>query len=122
MSLDFDKVVLSPLMDAFSIPITIRPLKSQPGADPYPARGIWEAQPYTMMQEGQAPLSTTIYRIGLRISEFAVPPAKGDHVLIANKSNPNITDEFALDASELDGQGGIKWILKAMAPVGGATP
>jgi hypothetical protein len=108
MPVDFDALVLNVCEDVFGIPITIVPLKSQRNSTPYAARGIWTAEPYTVMLENNAPLTTSIYKLGIRLKDFAIPPVAGDHVLI----NGN---EYIFDDPDADGQGGVEWIMKATA-------
>ena len=85
------------------------PVKSQPGAPSYAARCVWEVVQYTLVGENDAPMSTSTFKIGLRLSEFAVPPVQGDQVGIND-------DVYTLDAFEFDGQGGVRWSVKAVAP------
>jgi len=109
MSIDWSNVVLGPCMDQFAVPVYINPLRSQPNALAYWARGVWEATPYTIVQENEAPLVTTVFKLGLRLVEFMIPPTQGDQVTIDG-------DTFTLDAYEYDGQGGVRWVCKAKAP------
>jgi hypothetical protein len=117
---DWDTIVLAPLMDTFALGINnnsrqtdgtvvFNPIKSQPGAPLYDGRGVWEATPYTVIEENQAPMVTTVYKIGLRLNDFSTPPSNGDQVTINGLT-------YTLDAFEYDGQGGVKWVVKAVAP------
>jgi hypothetical protein len=108
MGIDWNGVVLSPLMDTFSITMFFTPLKSQPSQPGFWGRGVWEATPYTIIEENASPLTTTIYKIGLRLSEFTVPVIQGDQVTIDG-------DTYKLDTFEFDGQGGVRWVVKAAA-------
>lgn len=110
MTIDFDLEVLSPLIDltVFGRIITIIPYVSQPGALGYQSRGVWEADPYTIIQENQAPLATSQFRIGLRMRDYTVQPDQGDHIVVDGL-------EYVLSSPEWDGQGGVMWTVKAVS-------
>src|ERR1700676_3509947 len=117
MSIDWDNLVLGPCMDQFALGrafpgettvVMFNPVKSQPGAPSYSGRCVWEVVQYTLVGENDAPMSTSTYKIGLRLSEFTVPPVQGDQVGIND-------DIYTLDAFEFDGQGGVRWVVKAVA-------
>jgi len=117
MSIDWSNLVLGPCMDQFALQDTslggknsvmLNPIRSQPGAPPYPIRCVWEVTPYTIVQENEAPLVTTVLKIGLRLSEFSVPPTQGDQPTIDGQT-------YTLDTYENDGQGGVRWVCKAKA-------
>jgi len=111
MSIDWDGLVLSPCMDTFaeSNSVQFNPLKSQPGQPSYPARCVWEVTPYTIVQEDNAPLVTSVFKIGIRLKDFTVPPTGGDQVTINGVT-------YTLDSFEADGQGGMRWIVKSASP------
>jgi hypothetical protein len=112
MTIDFDLFVLQPLIDlsVFGRVITVIPWSSQrTNPAPYTARGIWEARPYTIIQENQSPFTTTEYHIGLRIRDYTIQPTQGDHIIVD-------LYEYVLDSPEYDGQGGVEWVVKAVGP------
>lgn len=113
MTIDFDFFVLQPLIDlsVFGRVITVIPYRSQPtNTAPYTTRGIWEARPYTIIQENQSPLTTTEFHIGLRIRDYTIQPTQGDHIIVD-------LYEYVLDSPEFDGQGGVEWVVKAVGPM-----
>ena len=105
--IDFDALVLGPAMDIFGMPIVIAPGKSQPGAAPYAARGVLRIENIDMpLEDGIA--STQVITIGVRLSEFAIPPVPEDQV-------STTTDTFWIDDTDEDGQGGSIWTMKRTA-------
>ena len=116
MPIDFDAEVLSVCMSTFAVPIIINPLVSQPGAPAYVANGIWTVEPYSIIQENQEALITSIFTIGLELSALpASPPMVGD-VLIVNSSS------YWFDSQQYDGQGGVSWKVKAFEPLQQTPP
>ena len=114
MPIDFDSLVLSPAMNLFAHPMMLNPIRSQPAVQPYAARGVWEVSPYTIMMENQAPFSTSVYKVGFRLTDFKVPPVTGDQIVFNGFT-------YTLDAPEYDGQGGVKWVVKGVV-AGAETP
>ncbi len=118
--IDFDALVLLPAMTTFAGPVTITPVKSQPGAAPYPARGSFASKPIEIALEG----SDDYHRaqqltLGIRLSEFAAqpaPPKQGDTmartagVPLSSGTLPDGT--FEIYDVELDGQGGAVLTLR----------
>jgi len=124
MPIDFnalDSLVLSVCMDTFALgqdgnsSVVFNPIASQPGAPPYAGRGIWTVKPVTTFLEGQAPMSTSLYTLGLRLFDFTIPPIGGDQVTING-------DVYTLDAFERDSADGISWTCKAAQPNADVTP
>lgn len=109
MPVDFDSLVLRPAMDTFAVPLIIKPLASQPLSAAYPARGVWSKRPIDLAMEGGAVLSAEENKLGIRLNEFLIPPAPGDHVLVDAKWH-------AIDDVDEDGQGGAVWSLKLVCP------
>lgn len=103
--MDFDNLVLSPCMAAFGVTVTVTPLKSQPSAPPYTATGIYDrAVSIVMMADGSEMASTNV-TLGIRLSDFSVPPREGDKIALNGKT-------YKVDASFPDGQGGAELKLK----------
>jgi hypothetical protein len=109
VAIDFDALVLDPCMATFAKDVTITPFKSQPGAPSYAARGIWEAPEIDVPLEDGTVLSSNTIRLGVRLSEFTVPPVTGDKVTVDGQS-------YLIDDPDDDGQGGSKWTLKKVLP------
>ncbi|CAM5771983.1 hypothetical protein LMIY3S_03691 [Labrys miyagiensis] len=105
--MDFDNLVLAPCMAAFGIPLTVTPIKSQPGQPAYAAQGIYDRTQSTVMMEDGSELASTRVTVGIRLSTFAVPPRQGDQVL-----KDGI--RYEIDAAFPDGQGGAELVLKEL--------
>lgn len=117
MALDFDRLVLGPAMRVFARPVRVYPVRSQPpGTVYYAARGIWRRQPADMMLEDGGVLGTDVLTLGVRISEFAVLPVKGDRVYIPASLPLTHIGLCEIDDDGEDGQGGYNWTLKIIDP------
>lgn len=88
--LDFNEIVGLPVFNQFARPIVVTPLVSQPGVQPYNARGTYFTQPLDVMTEGNVIFSDQRTMLAVRISEFPVPMDSGDRVFIpAHMSMPS---------------------------------
>jgi hypothetical protein len=106
---DFDTLVLKPAMDVFSKSMIVKPLASQPLAPSYAARGVWSKRPVDIATEGGGILSSEERKIGVRLSEFAVPVSTLDQVQFDG-------EWYWIDDVDEDGQGGASLTLKAVNP------
>jgi hypothetical protein len=114
--IDFDGLVLAPAMEIFARPITVTPLKSQPGHPAFEARGVWASKPVDVPLEDGSILSSQDHRLGVRWSEFLVPLAQGDQIEVdAHLSAPRL-GIFLIEDGDDDGQGGTDLSLKWIAP------
>src|SRR5262245_48505278 len=115
--IDFDALVLAPAMGVFGKPVTVTPIRSQPTAAPYPARGVWEISNVAIVTEDGGQFSNRTIKLGIRMSEFALLPVQGDWVTTQVKHLPlaytdrmsldsNSTMDFLIDDQNPDGQGG----------------
>src|SRR5690606_1746377 len=117
VTVDFNEVVGGPTQDVFARPIIVTPLKSQPGAAPYAARGIYDERPLDIdLADGAGELSTADITAGVRRCEFTVPPVAGDHVEIPAHLTYPVAGTFTIDDVKYDGQGGDMWTIKKIAP------
>ncbi len=107
--IDFGALVLGPAMAVFGQPITVTPTASKPGVPPYPARGVFRAQDASLQQSDGTVVATTDYTLGLRLSDYLVPPIAGDGIAVAGFST-------LVDRVHPDGQGGAILTLKRIAP------
>lgn len=114
--IDFDALVLAPAMATFARPISVTPAASQPAAPAYRARGVWSVRNVDI--QGQDGIySGQVRTLGVRLSEFAIPPVQGDRVdLPAVLSLPAEATHTIEDVDD-DGQGGAVWTMKQ---IGGA--
>lgn len=123
MSTDFSQLVLGPCMDAFGKPVVVTPLASQPGAPPYPNRGVWQTDNISVVTEGEGQFSTRVLKFGIKMDEYAVPPQQGDVLTFKlsdlptgyrvdwlNRSTGSV--DFIVDNDQPDFQGGSTMILK----------
>jgi hypothetical protein len=104
MAIDFADLVLGPCMDAFAIPITVAPAKSQPGAPFYSGvRGSWSVKP-VLIETGTGFHSTNQPTLGIRLADWDV----------AKKPYPEQRDFLSLDGDPA----GICWEVKDIQPDG----
>lgn len=114
--IDFDALVLGPAMTVFAKPIIVNPVRSQPGHAAYAARGVWAIKPIDVQTEDGSVMSSRIYTLGVKLSEFLVPPTEEDQVTITNviiRDVMRATATFLIDDVDPDGQGGAVWTLKS---------
>ena len=104
--IDFDALVLAPAQNILGAAIFVLPTLSQPLRSAYPARGIYEAVQQTVILEGGEEMSTTRRTLGIRLSEFPIPPRQGDSIIMG-------ADTYLIDSSTPDGQGEAVLSLKA---------
>ncbi len=108
MGIDFARLVLGPDMVIFAIPVTVTPTVSQPnGPACYVARGIWTVQDVDVVLEDGSTIASKSYWLGIKLDDFAVPPIKGDGILLKG-------DNYLIDQVRPDGHGGAKLVLKAV--------
>lgn len=114
--IDFDALVLGPAQDLFARPVTVTPIKSQPGAPPFGARGIWNSKPVDVALADDGILSSQNHTLGIRGREYPIPLAQGDRVEIdAHLSLPRV-GICAVEGTADDGQGDTTLTLKVIAP------
>ncbi|WP_158812058.1 hypothetical protein [Beijerinckia sp. L45] len=107
--IDFSRLVLKPCMTAFAQPIVINPVKSQPGAVPYAARGVWSFKMVEIPTAQGDYISTNTPVIGIRVSEFAAPPLQDDQITTGGVT-------YVVNDTILDAQGGSDLLLKSVTP------
>lgn len=104
MAVNFSQMVYSPAFDVFARPITVTPLKSQPNAPAYAARGIYSSQPLDVLAEEATTFSDAQTIVDIIEDEFSVLPIQGDLVGIpADVDLPAIGDFEIIDTK---GNGG----------------
>ncbi len=107
MAIDFDALVLGPCMDAFAEDITVDARASRPGEPPYAARGSYHERAVDVALTDGAILSSAEKTLGVRLSEFVVPPAQGDLMILRGAT-------FVVEDLDEDGQGGARLTLKEL--------
>ena len=106
--IDFDLLVIAPLMGVFGQPIVVTPTASQPGAAPFLSRGDLRIQNVDMpLQEGI--MSVQIITIGLRKADFLVFVQPGDVLNAAGV-------DYVIDDTDDDPQGHSIITLKKVQP------
>jgi hypothetical protein len=105
MAVNFDVVLQSPIFDFFAVPCTFRPLKSQPGAGDYEARGILNTYMLDVVGQDGAIYSDQRTILDIRDSEFAVMPQQSDRVIIPFDCNMAPKGEYQIIDSTSDGGG-----------------
>ena len=134
MAVDFSALCLAPQMAIFGRPVTVTPLKSQPGlSSPYsvnvgggPLTGIFTITSVSIPTDDGGFLSSVSLKLGIRMADFAVPPQQGDWITTAVKNlplgywqgtiDPNIPLDFIIFDMTPDGQGGAVCVLKRITP------
>jgi hypothetical protein len=128
MSLDLSALVLGPNMDVWAKPVTVTPIKSQPGQSAYSAQGIWTQSDIDVLLDGGERLASSTLTLGIKLDDFAaagagVWPAVGDQISVLRSDIPGLaagvtgSANFVIDVVRPDGQGGAKLTLKALTPV-----
>lgn len=112
MAVNFSQLVYLPAYDMYAVPCTFLPLKSQPGAPPYDARGIYDtrAQDVEAMDGSVFSDQQTIFDI--REAEFPVLPVQNDRVIIPFDCNGAPLGEFEIMDADTNGGGETTLLLK----------
>jgi hypothetical protein len=113
---DFSRLVLRPAVRTFGRPITLHPLKSQPGQPAYTQRAVWSVKNVDIGLEDGKILSSDNLTLGVQLAAFAVAPTKGDRVEAAAYQGQPAIPLCSIDDTDDDGQGGSTWTLKKAAP------
>lgn len=105
--IDWDGLVLGPTMNIFGQPVVVTPSRSQPSAAPYVAQGIFKADATSIPMDDGTVIAATIYTLGVRLSDYAVPMMPEDQIVTSGLS-------FQIDRVHPDGQGGATLTLKRL--------
>lgn len=111
MPVDMD-LALNAGMNAFAKILFIKPLASQPGEPVYMGRAVSTVRPVDIALEGGAVLSSQETKLGIRLVEYAIPPAPGDQVSMDAGATWNWIDDVDPDTENL----GAYLALKAVDP------
>jgi hypothetical protein len=99
--LDFSSIVLNPLQGIFGRPVVITPYESQPGVQPYSARGVYVTTPVDIQTEAGVVFSDQRTMLRIRLAEYARPPVARDYVYVpAHMSSPEAGPFEILDVDE----------------------
>jgi hypothetical protein len=105
MAVNLDVLLQGPIFDFWAVPVTFRPLVSQPGAPDFSGRGILNT--YSLDVAG---LDGQIYSdqrtiLDIRESEFRVLPEQNDHCIIPRDCNNVPRGEYQIVDASSDGGG-----------------
>jgi hypothetical protein len=115
---DFDRLVLGPASDIFSIKCRFTPLVSQPGAPAFDLRGVYSSTPVDVQMQDETIFSDQQTSLGIRMRDFPVAvPDRGDLVEIIDTMHPAVGSKFWIGDVDLDGQGGGMLMLRTQHPV-----
>jgi hypothetical protein len=112
MAVNLDVLLQGPIFDFWAVPVTFKPLVSQPGQPDYVRRGILNT--YDVDVGG---LDGSIYSdqrtiLDIRDSEFAVMPEQGDHLVIPADCNGVPKGEWVVVDGDSDGGGQTMLTIK----------
>jgi|SRR4249919_277200 hypothetical protein len=108
MAINFSDTALRAGMMAFARPITIIPVVSQPGAEPYRVRAILTSRAVDFPLADGSVFSDQETTFGVRVAEVAACPLTNDQVYVdaADWRNDQIDPGFyRISDSDLDRQG-----------------
>jgi hypothetical protein len=105
MAIDWDGVVLGPVVTVFGEPALYSPAD---GAA-YSITGVFdEAYQQIRLEDGQIPITTDLPVFGVRLAQFATPPRQGDQLSIVSNGTA-----YAIREVRPDGHGWAKLMLNA---------
>jgi hypothetical protein len=113
---DFDRLVLLPASDIFSIKCRFTPLVSQPGEPAFDCRGVYSSSALDVQMQDETIFSDQQTSLGIRLREFVAPPAGGDLIEITDTMHPNVGRKYWIGDLDEDGQGGAMLLLRNYNP------
>jgi hypothetical protein len=112
MPVNFSTMTKLPCQDMFAVPITVMPIRSQPGAPAYGARGIFNTGSQDVALTDGSVFSDQQTILDVRNLEYAVVPIQGDRVLIPFDANGEPRGEFEVVDTSDDGGGQTTCVLR----------
>jgi hypothetical protein len=118
MAVDFSSLVLGPCIGTFGIPITLTPVRSNPGAAAYGGvSGVWDEAP-VIIETAAGYHSTNEPKLGIRLADWDAlgqpRPKQGDMI---DTGDPRYGAWEIIDPIP-DGQGGATLKLRGVQPTG----
>jgi hypothetical protein len=114
---DFDRLVLSPASDIFSIKCRFTPLVSSPGGPAFDLRGVYSSTPVDVQMQDETVFSDQQTSLGIRLRDFPqAQPDRGDLVEIIDTMHPHCGRKFWVGDLDEDGQGGAMLMLRTYKP------
>jgi hypothetical protein len=105
MAVNFSTMVKLPAQDMFSVPITVTPVASQPGAPAYSRRGIFNTGAVDVPMTDGSVFSDQQTILDVRDAEFTVVPMQGDLISIPFDCNGAPLGNFEVTDADKDGGG-----------------
>lgn len=112
MAINFSTQVYSPTYDTFARLVNITPVKSQPLAAAYAARGIYGTMPMDVMGLDGSIVSDARTILDIREVEFSVLPVQGDLVEVPASSGLPDQGTFEIIDTNTNGGGETTLILR----------
>lgn len=116
MAVAFSTLVYDPCFDMFAVPVTFKPLVSQPSVPSYDARGIFDTDEIDIAALDGSILSDQKTILDIREAEFAVLPVQGDRVMIPADCNGVNRGEFEIIDADTNGGGETTLSLRKWLP------
>jgi hypothetical protein len=113
---DFDRLVLSPASDIFSIQCRFTPLVSQPGEPAFDLRGVYSSSALDVQMQDETIFSDQQTSLGIRLRDFVAVPEGGDLVEITDPMHPALGRKYWIGDLDEDGQGGGLLLLRVYKP------
>lgn len=103
MAIDWDELVLAPTIGVFGEPVVYTPA----GGASFTANGVWDREyREIILLDPAAPADSALPVLGVRVNQFATPPAKNDTVFV-----PSVGLNYVVRDVRPDGHGWAKLML-----------
>jgi hypothetical protein len=107
--IDWDAVVIGPLMKVFGEPATYTP----PGGTAFPITGIFDDAYLRemLLEDGSTGTNTVSAVLGVQLSQFSTPPAQNGSLMVNSTGATYLVREVRPDS-----RGGAKLMLSKVGP------
>jgi hypothetical protein len=113
MAINWSRNVYQICQNAFSVPIMVHPIVSQPdGAASYSARGIFHTRDLEVVAEDGGVFATQETILDIRTAEYAVVPVQKDRIYIPVDSNGEPQGEFEVVDTSVNGGGEMTLVIR----------
>lgn len=117
MAIDFSLMIYNPCQNLFGRSITVFPIASQPGADSYVKRGIFDTRGTVIQTEaGLAVLADQETILDIRDIEFDVVPVQSDLVDIPAEGDIPAAGLFEITNAARNGGGETTLTIRSYQP------
>lgn len=93
--IDFDSLVIGPLIGIFGEPATFEPAND---AAAFPITGVFDEANLELDLTGETAVTTQVPTIGVQLSQFPVPPLQDDRLVIVRTATRYIVKEVRVDS------------------------